>query len=155
LPRNRGTGHIRITATGKAAKVLREGGLIALFWNRTQWQLMPLTPAIDEVYRQHGLQPDSGPNDVTGHDPWPRDELEELPTFTDVEVRSYLSAQTYSTQEWCDLVASTSDHLILESAKNLALLADLKRLIDDTGRGSIGVHRRCHLYLARRTAVLG
>ena len=77
--------------------------------------------------------------------------MEKQPTLADVEVREYSSVHTYSTQEWCDYMASTSNLLILEPAKRLAVLTDLARVIDDEGGGVLEEHRRCDLYLARRT----
>jgi SAM-dependent methyltransferase len=139
----------------KAASLLREGGLIALFWNRTQAHLTPLAPAIVEIYRRHQISTSNEPSQDQMPPAWPRDEMEKQPTLADVEVRDYSSVHTYSTQEWCDYMASTSNLLILEPAKRLAVLADVARLIDDEGGGVLEEHRRCDLYLARRSNVPG
>jgi SAM-dependent methyltransferase len=138
---------------GKAASLLREGGVIALFWNRTQSHLTPLAPAVTQVYLRHGI-PASGAVSPDKTPPaWPGDELEMQPTFADVEVRTYSSVHNYSTREWCDYMASTSNLLILDSAKRLEVLTDLARVIDDEGGGVLEEHRRCDLYLARRSHV--
>jgi trans-aconitate methyltransferase len=136
----------------KAAGLLREGGIIALFWNRTHWRHPPVGEAIDAVYRRYGIEHDRVPRTVNAPDPWPRNDLEELATFGDVEVRTYPSSQTYSATQWCDYMASTSEHLILEPAKNRALLAEVRQVIEDQSGGSIEISSRCDLYLARRTA---
>jgi SAM-dependent methyltransferase len=135
----------------KAANVLRGGGLLALFWNNDEWPRTPLTDAIDEVYRRHGYprHRQSGPPDR--HESWPHDELAAQPTFADVEARTYVSTHTYSAQQWCDYMASTSAHLVLDHRRNEALLADLRRAIDREAGGVFEVSRRCDLYLARRT----
>lgn len=135
----------------KAASLLREGGLIALFWNRTQSHLTPLAPAIAEIYHRHQISTSAALSEDQTPPAWPRDEMEKQPTLADVEVREYSSVHTYSTQEWCDYMASTSNLLILEPAKRLAVLTDLARVIDDEGGGVLEEHRRCDLYLARRT----
>jgi SAM-dependent methyltransferase len=136
----------------KAASLLRKGGLIALFWNRTQSHLTPLAPAIAEIYRRHQISTSNeAPSQDHAPPAWPRDEMEKQPTLADVEVREYSSVHTYSTQEWCDYMASTSNLLILEPAKRLAVLTDLARVIDDEGGGVLEEHRRCALYLTRRT----
>ena len=67
-------------------------------------------------------------------------------------MRTYESLHSYSTAAWLAYEASTSNLLILEPAQREAILADTARVIDDTG-GLLEVHRRCDLYLARRTDV--
>ncbi len=134
-----------------AARALRESGVLALFWNGTDWDRTPLAGVIDNVYRRHGLLRDDRPKPSRDPNRWPLDELQASQAFSDVEVRSYRSTATYSTQEWCDYAASTSEHLILEHGRNAALLADLRRSIDREG-GVVEIARHCDLFLARRTA---
>ena len=136
----------------KAASLLREGGLIAMFWNRTQSHLNPLAGAIAEVYDRHGISDANESSHGTTPPAWPHDELEKQETFAEVEVRAYYSVQAYSAAQWCDYLASTSNLLIAEPSQRDALLADVARLIDE-GDGVLEVHRRCDLYLARRTGV--
>jgi SAM-dependent methyltransferase len=136
----------------KAASLLRAGGLIALFWNHTQSHLSPLIPAIAEIYSQHGISASNEPGADHAPPAWPREELKKQRTFADVEVRSYHSVQTYSTQQWCDYLASTSHIIILEPSRRKAVLADVARVIDEAG-GLLEDHRRCDLYLARRNDV--
>jgi trans-aconitate methyltransferase len=136
----------------KAASMLREGGVIALFWNREQSHATPLLLAVADVYRQHGLHDSNQQSPDLTPPAWPRDEMEQQPTLTDVEVRTYYSVHSYSTAAWLAYAASTSNLLILEPAKREAIYADVAKVIDDAG-GVLEVHRRCDLYLARRTAV--
>jgi SAM-dependent methyltransferase len=140
------------TRYDKAAELLHDGGLLALFWNRGQPHLTPLQPVLDEIYARHGLDLHNDPAGFTNAN-WPADELNQRTDFTDVEMRSYPSVQNYSTQQWCDYQASTSDHLILDPAKSRAVLTDVAQAIEDDGNGILELHRRCYLYLARRTAV--
>ena len=134
-----------------AARALREGGVLALFWNGTDWDQTPLAEVIDNVYRRHGLLRDDRPKPSRDPTQWPLDELQALPTFSGVELRTYRSTATYSTDEWCDYAASTSEHLILDPARNAALLADLRRTLDREG-GVVEIARHTDLFLARRTA---
>jgi SAM-dependent methyltransferase len=136
----------------KAAQLLRTGGLLALFWNREQPELTPLQPAFERVYAQHGLdfRKDPGGFSDTG---WPRAELENQATLSDVEVRSYFSVHSFSAQQWCDYQASTSNHLILDAERRRALLADVAQVIEQEAGGTFELPRRCDLYLARRTDV--
>jgi SAM-dependent methyltransferase len=136
----------------KAASLLREGGLLALFWNRELADLTPLGSAVADVYRRHGLKDSNQQSPGRTPPAWPRDEMEKLPTFADVEVRTYHSVHSYSTAAWLAYAASTSNLLILEQAPRAEILADIAKVIDDAG-GVLEVHRRCDLYLARRTAI--
>jgi trans-aconitate methyltransferase len=136
----------------KAASMLREGGVIALFWNREQSHLTALGSAVAEVYRRYGIGGSNQMSPDRTPPAWPRDEMEKQPTFADVEVRTYQSVHNYSTAAWLAYAASTSNLLILEPAQREAILADIARVIDDAG-GVLEMHRRCDLYLARRTAV--
>jgi SAM-dependent methyltransferase len=134
-----------------AARSLREGGVLALFWNGTDWDRTPLAEVIDNVYRRHGLLRDDRPKPSRDPGQWPLGELRALDTFSDIELRTYPSTATYTSQEWCDYAASTSEHLILEPGRNAALLADLRRTIDREG-GTVEISRHCDLFMARRSA---
>jgi trans-aconitate methyltransferase len=63
----------------KAASVLREGGLIALFWNREQSHRSPLLAAVADVYRRYGLNDSNQQSPDRTPPAWPRDEMEKLP----------------------------------------------------------------------------
>jgi trans-aconitate methyltransferase len=136
----------------KAASMLHEGGLIALFWNREQSHVTALGAAVADVYRRHGLNDSNRPSPDGAPPAWPRDEMEKQPTLTDVAVRTYYSVHSYSTAAWLAYAASTSHFLVIEPAQRDATLADIGKVIDDAG-GVFEVHRRCDLYLARRTSV--
>jgi len=127
-------------------------GLIALFWNREQSHRSPLLSAVADVYRRYGLGDSNEGSPDQAPPAWPRDEMEKQPILTDVEVRTYESTHSYSTAAWLAYAASTSNMLILEPAQREAIFADVAKVIHDAG-GVLEVHRRCDLYLARRTAV--
>jgi SAM-dependent methyltransferase len=139
---------------GIAARLLHEGGVVALFWNHTRWNQVALAPEIDAVYERHGLARQvlnaaSKRETTTG---WPADEMAALPTFTSVEHRTYYSTQLYTADEWCGYLASTSDHLVAEPQVNEAVLAEIHHIIERNG-DALEIPRRCDLYLARRNAV--
>ena len=136
----------------KAASLLREGGVIALFWNREQAHLTPLGSAVVEVYRRYGIDDAKRPSPERTPPAWPRDEMEKQPTFADVEVREYWSTHSYSTADWLAYAASTSHLIVLPPAQRELILAEIAKVIDDGG-GVLEIQRRCDLYLARRTAV--
>jgi SAM-dependent methyltransferase len=135
----------------RAARAIRPGGLLALFWNVTEWARTPISAELDDVYRRHGMTSDNPRRSATEQPhPWPRDELEQQQTFGDVEVRSYPWQRSYTSAEWAAYIGSTSDHLILPAERRTALLADVRRVIDAHG-GELATFHRCDLYLARRT----
>jgi SAM-dependent methyltransferase len=134
----------RATGYDKAASLLRPGGVFAVFWNEREPGRNPLSPRIDEIYRRAGAPRDNGePNE------WVRDQLDAHPDFRDVELRSYRRTDAYTTRQWCDYVATTSDHLIMEPELSRAVLAEVAAVIDEAG-GTMTVHVRTDLFLARR-----
>jgi SAM-dependent methyltransferase len=137
----------------RAAAAVKEDGILALFWNVIDWAKTPISTDIDEIYRRHGMRSDNARRYATAEpNSWPREELEQLRTFTNVEVRNYPWQHTYTATEWIDYMGSTSDHVILAPERRVALLADVRRVIEAT-RGEIPTFHRCDLYLARRTSV--
>jgi SAM-dependent methyltransferase len=135
----------------RAAEALRAGGLLALFWNITDWAKTPVSAAIDEIYRRHGMSIEgSRRRGGAEPEPWLRDEINATPYFTDLELRTYSTQRSYTSQQWVDFVGSTSDHLIVPAHRREALLADVRRAIDATG-GTLVTFDRCDLYLAHRT----
>jgi SAM-dependent methyltransferase len=134
-----------------AAEAIGRGGVLALFWNITDWRKTPISEDIDEIYRRHGMSTDNSRR-RGGAEPehWLPDEINATPLFDDLEIRSYPTQRSYTSQQWVDYVSSTSDHLIAPADRRAALLADVRRTIDAAG-GTLVTFDRCDLYLARRT----
>jgi SAM-dependent methyltransferase len=140
----------------KAREVLTERGLLATFWNWPDWQGHPLRAALDEAYRQAApeLLTSCGPmNSLTaGEDPvdgWSA-EIEATDGFDHPEVRTYRWQCHYSTREWVDLLATHSDHALLDPETRHRLLERVAVAVEDQG-GEFELPYLTRLCLARAT----
>jgi SAM-dependent methyltransferase len=138
----------------KAREVLAEGGLLATFWNWPDWQEHPLRAALDEAYRQvvPALLTSCGPmNSLTpGDDPvdgW-TEEIEGTEGFDQPEVHVYSWQCHYCTQEWVDLLATHSDHALLDAPTRERLLDRVGAAIESQG-GEFELTYLTRLCLAR------
>lgn len=130
-----------------AARRLRPGGWLALFWNRTAEDPSELRQAVDRVYdgqfsalSPHGLL-------TAGHPP-----VGPLPAdsgFASPERRVFSWVQRYTTSEWTDLVQTHSDHRVLDEARRQALIGQLTEVIDAYG-GVYDHPYECWLWVAQR-----
>jgi SAM-dependent methyltransferase len=123
----------------KAREALAQGGLFAAFWNWPDWQEHPLRPALDEAYRQAApeLLNSCGPMNslAPGEDPvdgW-AEEIEATDGFDRPEARTYRWQCHYSTQEWVDLLATHSDHALLDPQTRERLLDRVGAAVEEQG----------------------
>lgn len=116
-----------------AAKALRPGGVVALWWNRPGELTGPTWDAIRAAYRQHA--PDVGTNSVAmnwsgtdsstesgqwqGFSPWTR--------------RDYTWTKTYDSTSYPALVQTHSDHVLLPADQREALVAAVADVILEHG----------------------
>jgi len=134
-----------------AADALLTAGAIALFWNYPDWESCALQAQLDQVYAEYpGLHQGPGyPGTSAAADPdtgWPGESVE---LFTDHEVRHYDWAQAYLSAEYASLLATHSDHILLDGAARERLLAGVVGVIDMNG-GSFELPYRTRLLLARK-----
>jgi SAM-dependent methyltransferase len=134
-----------------AADALISGGALSLFWNYPDWEACALQPQLDEVYAGYpSLHQGPGfPGTSAGADPdtgWPGESIE---LFTDHEVRHYDWQQSYSSEQYASLLATHSDHILLQADARERLLADVTEVIDAAG-SSFVLPYRTRLLLARR-----
>ena len=139
----------------KARDLLKPGGTLALFWHR---------PVQTEASRDfvHAVQPfyqRLAPELTDGYvfPPAPdrvSTEYEELipasGCFTDLEIRKHYLATDYSAGEYVDLLATFSDHQMLESSKRHRLLSAIEALIAAEYAGTVVRETVALLYLAHR-----
>ncbi len=139
----------------KARELLKHRGTLALFWHRpVQTEASrEFMDAVQLVYKT------VAPELTSDYVPPPRPdqattEYEELipasGCFSELEISKRYQATTYSACAYVDLLATFSDHQMLEASKRDRLLAEIEQLIADQFAGSIIRETVALLYLARR-----
>lgn len=122
----------------KAAEVLRPGGTLALFWNRTRWEEEPLRDELAALYRR--LAPDlyaraPGFPGLTrsGEDLDRGAEIRETGLFQDELVRAYPWSATFTADSFTDLLLTQSDHRLLAEDQRTRLLEAIRDTIARSG----------------------
>jgi SAM-dependent methyltransferase len=134
----------------RAARLLRPGGLLAVWWNVDGWGSAEVYRQIDEVYAAHGLVPErTEPGDATEPEPWPQNEMRALAGFECLPARSYPCPRDYRSGEYTALLATTSFHRMLAAPLRSSLLAGIGQVVDRHG-GRLRLDRRTDAFLARR-----
>lgn len=134
----------------KAARALRPGGTLALFWNRDGLDEQTQT-ALDRAYRRHApelLQPVGVVDNMRRLDPRHVDGLTASGLFASIDVRVYPWDCTYIRDDWLGMVQTYSDHIRLDPVHHAGLLTALGAEIDALG-GVITSHYRTHAVFAR------
>lgn len=143
------------TAPARAAAALVPGGRLALFWNLRERPTPAVAAAFDACYRQlapelagtvmalgappdaGGLEAHLGPVLASG-------------AFTDGDARRYRWQATYDPAAWRALLATQSDHRLLDPARRERLLDGAAAVVEDLG-GELEVGYVTLALLARRS----
>jgi SAM-dependent methyltransferase len=139
--------------TEVAARALRTAGIIGLLWNVPEWQRTPLREALDRAYEKHA--PEVGARGAGGvggirHDVAdPYAELEVSTEFDAPVHERYTWEASYDAAAWCELLATSSDHRLLDPSVRERLLRAVRDVIDGHG-GSFVLTYETHLLWARR-----
>ena len=136
----------------KAHAVLGTDGVLALFWHRPDWPGTPLRRSIDAVYDD--VAPDLGARlpGMSPQDVGRRlcvEQLESFDGFGTVEHSRHPWQRDYSRDEYLDLLATQSDHRLLEPSTRRRLFDGVGRAIEDAG-GILPVEYTVELYCARK-----
>lgn len=129
-----------------AARALRPGGAICLWWNRPSDLDGPVWEAIDAAYAQHA--PDLDRREAR-RGPAQEETLEALPGFSWWTVRTFHWDTTYTADEYCGLVQTRSDHVQLPLAQRERLIEALRSAVDGLGGGWVRYRYRTVLLTAR------
>ena len=126
----------------QAAVILRPGGHIGLFWNQAR-PGPSVRPALDAAYALHAPELGRqsvllGQRDVSLYESV-AESFRRTGEFDDVALDVFGHDVDYSGEEWVDLAGTHSDHHTLAPAQLAALLAELRRQIDQAG-GRVPVH---------------
>lgn len=116
-----------VAGAAKAARVLRPGGTLALFWNFDELDETS-RPAVDAVYAR--MAPEARSSLAPGsNSPQQRPYLADLQVsgaFAPVTTRTYEWEQAEPVDEWVGRVGTHSDHLLLGRRRVAALQAQLR-----------------------------
>jgi SAM-dependent methyltransferase len=134
----------------KAHELLKPDGGLALFFNRDEVAPGPLLEELDEVYARLGTEA-NGPsaqadrlrelNEIAS-------EISNSDLFTDGAEREYPWQRTYPTDHYVQLLATYSNHLLVEEELRERLLSAVAEAIDAAG-GTITIDGVAKLHLAR------
>lgn len=131
----------------RAARCLRPGGALALFWNRPLGAETPLRSALEAVYERHA--PELSRKDVPREMPWVPLAIDRTERFEAVEIHRFPWTDRRDAETYARLIATYSDHAALPEAQREALLADVRDTIERFG-GEIATEHYTLLFFARR-----
>ena len=138
----------------RARTALADGGTLAAFWNRADWEACELREELKRAYdRALPEKDDDDPmypeSDRSGNlrADWER-EIGGSPQFGDPEIRTYSWQHEYSTAEYVALLHTHSIQLVLEPSRREALLAAIAEVLDRNG-GGLRLPYQTQLCLAR------
>jgi hypothetical protein len=138
-----------------ARALLEQGGWLAVFWNRADWERTELRESLREAYRR--AWPDASDEDpmnpsssmrAQGWMGWEQ-EIAGHQGFGDPEVRTYRWQRSYPTADYVDLLRTHSPLLVLDPEPRAALLAAVAETIDAFGDGRLTMSYATRLCLAR------
>ncbi len=135
----------------KFARVLRRAGALAVFGHAEGVIAGVLHDAIQARYQEHApsLAARSAARHAYGSQESPLfQELRSSPLFTDAHAEFTSWNHTFSTEDYCALLGTYSDHSTLPPAQLRALLSSIAKAIDEHG-GSVAVQYRTGLFLVR------
>lgn len=117
----------------RARQLLRPGGWLATFWNRPEWPDKVLRADLDDVYAR--LVPEM-PSSIAGSGRAPKGR----PLSTDApegfrvaRLDEYNHHRTFTTEQWLALLATHSDHVLLDPEVRDELHAAVAEVIEHHG----------------------
>lgn len=135
----------------RVRRLLRPGGVAAIFWNRPDFSETPVLRAdMDAVYER--LAPEmvsSLASSATGSKGEPPPVGPAPDGFTVAVVRAYRQTVRYTSSSWLALLGTHSNHVMLEPEQRNELHAAVGDVIDAHG-GAFDLVYRCDAWVARR-----
>jgi len=133
----------------KAARSLKPGGSLALFWNMHPGLHGQLAADLDEIYQKVTPELTSSQNTIEETIQERTDEINQSGCFGPVAIRRFAWSRTYRTTEYVGLLNTYSDHLRLPAQARQRLFKKIAALIDAQG-GSIHRDYVAVLYIAQK-----
>jgi SAM-dependent methyltransferase len=139
----------------RTREALSDGGLLAVFWNRPDWERCAIRDELAAAYER--TAPDFGPDPGPMHpgseiapDRWEDwdAEIASAAGLEDPRTRLYEWSAEYTAQRYVELIATTHDHILLADATRDALLAAVSDVIGRYG-GTLSLPLVTKLCLAR------
>lgn len=119
----------------KAAAALRDGGSIALFWNRYPGFPAPVREALHAIYREEAPQlvATGRPSNVEEIVRRTLDEIDASNAFGTIVVRRYPWVQTYTAEGYVRLLQTYSDHIALPDDVRRRLTDRVRAFVEASG----------------------
>jgi SAM-dependent methyltransferase len=142
----------------RAREALSDGGLLAAFWTRPDWEHCAIRGELAAAYER--TAPDFGPDPGPMHpgseiapDRWEDwdAEIGAAVGLADPRTRFYEWNADYSAQRYAELIGTTHDHILLADAARDALMQAVSDLIERHG-GTLSLPLVTKLCLARADA---
>ena len=138
----------------RACEALACGGTLAAIWTFPSWATTALASRLAEAYRTSlpalapafPMHPASQPTELAGD--W-HAEINSTNELDAPRVLAYQWSAGYTAAEYCDLLGTHQDHILLDPADRARLLAAVACVIDDAG-GTISMAFVTRVCLARR-----
>jgi SAM-dependent methyltransferase len=135
-----------------AREALMRGGTLAAIWTFPDWGRCELRSALSDAYRQAAgelgpdfpMHPDSDATELAGD--WP-DEIAASAGFAGPEVRVFAWEQPFTAEEYCLLLQTHQDHILLEPGQRTRLLDAVAATIRRAG-GTLAMPFVTHVCLA-------
>ena len=133
----------------KAARTLKPGGSLALFWNMYPGFHGQIAADLDRIYTEITPGLDNPQNAIEETIQERTEEITQSGCFGPVIVRRFPWSQTYRTREYLGLLNTYSDHLCLPAQTRQRLSEGIAAVIDAQG-GSVEREYVSVLYVAQK-----
>ena len=133
----------------RAAELLETRGALAVCWNLARPQESDLPEGIEAAYRAHApelAEKASQRRDVSAESR--RKRIAESSLFEEPVAFSYRSSRSLGAQEYCDLLSTHSDHVILGPDRLARLLDAVRQAVEEAG-GTLELQYETVMYVAR------
>ncbi|MBI4785965.1 MAG: class I SAM-dependent methyltransferase [Chloroflexi bacterium] len=120
-------------AYAKAARALKPGGWLALFWNRYPELQPEIFAELEQVYTERAPELAGTPEPIEETIKRTEAEIVESGCFDDIRVERFPWSARYSTREYLGLLDTYSDHLRLSDETRERLFGGIAQVIETRG----------------------